>query len=228
MILEESCAGGKLCYVGHLGVIFVLEDAVYLIAPEGSDGVAHLGHGCVSTVGEGSRDIVSSFKCEHAVVVEGGVQAQIVAKVVADIVGPLEGHLDAGIEHFSIICEQGGHTAAGGHGCMEHNAVSDAVVEVYVAREAVLKECKVGTDVGLGHDFPFQIILVNRLCADAVHEGVTKHCRRVHSGVAGDIDVVCGDIVVTEHTPAGAQLEKVEGLVALHERLVGHYPAQAD
>ena len=228
MVLEETGTGGQLCNIGHLGVIFIGEDAIHLVTPECTDRITYLSHCGVGAVCKGIGNVVFPFKSQHAVVVEGGVQAKVVAKIVADIVGPFEGELNAGVEHLAVVCKQGGYTAAGGNRSVENNAVGDAVIEINVTCQAAAKECEVGTDVGLGDYLPAQVILIYRLCADAIHQSVTKHCGGCNSGGAGNVDVVGRDIVVTQHTPAGAEFQVIEGLLALHERFVRNDPAQTD
>ena len=110
---------------------------------------------------------------------------------------------------------------------MEHHVVGYPAIEIQLTAQAVPEEGEIGTEVGFGDNFPLEVVLVHGLCAHAVNDGLSEDCRRAHAGLAHDVDVVCGDVVVTKHTPAGAEFQVVDAL-SLHEVLVGNVPSKAD
>ena len=109
---------------------------------------------------------------------------------------------------------------------MEHHVVRHPAVEVQFAGEAVFEHGEVGTDVPLGHHLPHQVVLIYRLGADSVVQSVAEYGGSAHTRGGGDAHVVGGHVVVTQHTPAGAQLQEVEIADTLHEVFVGDVPTQ--
>ena len=157
--------------------------------------------------------------------VDGGVDAKVVAKV-ANGIGPLEGKLYTLVQDLAVVGEEGCHAAARCDGSVEHHVVRNPAVEVKFTAEAVVHKGEVRTGVGLSDHLPAEVVLVNRLGAHAVNHRLAEYRRRAHTGLAHYVHVVGGDVVVTKHTPAGAEFQVINSL-ALHERFVGNVPAKA-
>ena len=137
MILEVTAFRTGLQDVGEFGLGVVLEHAVHLVAPEGTDRIAHLGHGCVCAVHKASGDVVAVLEFKNLVVVDGSVDAKVVAKV-ANGIGPLEGKLDTLVQDLAVVGQKGCHAAAGSNGSVEHHVVRNPAVEVKFTAEAVV------------------------------------------------------------------------------------------
>ena len=104
MVSEVSCAclllgRNPLCK----GFLLALEDAVHLVAPEGTNWIANLGEGGCNAVHIASGDVVTAFQRKDLVVVEGGVHPHVVGEIGPYLVLPLEGEFNAGVEHTAVV-----------------------------------------------------------------------------------------------------------------------------